>query len=485
MQDNSPAAFWLPVELARDTPKYLAIAAALSADIRSGRLAPGAQLPPQRQLAKALGVDLTTVTRAFNEVRRAGLVEGNTKRGTQVSFPIAASQPSAVSRLGGVTMSQFDQEPGPSEAAALIDLSMNMPPQPEEARLRQAIAEGIAAMLASPQALARLHYQDNAGIPGDRAAGARFLAPRLGTVAPERLVLASGSQAALFAVISVLLEPGSVLAAPEVTYPGLRSVAARCGVRLAPLRADENGLLPEDLEELCRTGRPKALYCVPTLDNPTTATLPAERRQALVAIARHYGLVLIEDDAYGALAEQAPPPLAALAPERSWHIATLSKCATPALRLAYVATPGQAEALEVTAQTRIINLMAPPLMAGLATAWIKDGTMTRLTAAIRQENRARQAVAAQALHGFAYRAAPEAHHLWLNLPPTWIGADLSAIARKAGLALVGSAAFAVGAPPPALRLSLGAAPSRDALRQGLNTLAALLSVPPEGVPGIV
>ncbi|WP_448950843.1 aminotransferase-like domain-containing protein [Labrys neptuniae] len=473
MQDNSPAAFWLPATLARDTPKYLAIAQALSADIRSGLLAPGVQLPPQRQLAKALGVDLTTVTRAFNEVRRAGLVEGNTKRGTIVSAPRSPSY------------AALDDGPGPAEATALIDLSMNMPPQPEEARLREAIAEGIGAVLASPGALARLHYQDNAGIPGDRAAGALFLAPRLGPVTAERLVVTSGSQAALFAVVSVLMEPGSVLAAPEVTYPGLRSVAARCGVRLAAVHTDADGILPDDVERLCRTSRPKALYCVPTLDNPTTATLPPERRQALAAIARHHGIALIEDDAYGALPEQAPTALAALAPERSWHIATLSKCATPALRLAYVVTPGQGDAIEVTAQTRIINLMAPPLMTGLATAWIKDGTLARLTATIRHENRARQAIAATALNGLSYRAAPEAHHLWLSLPPAWIGTDLSAVARKAGLALVGSAAFAVGTPPPALRISLGAAPSRDALRQGLNTLAALLSVPPEGVPGIV
>jgi hypothetical protein len=177
--------------------------------------------------------------------------------------------------------------------------------------------------------------------------------------------------------------------------------------------------------------------------------------------------------------------LAQLAPELTWHIATLSKCATPALRLAYVVAPSLAGALQVTAQTRVTNLMAPPLMAGLATTWIKDGTMERLTASIRRENRARQAIAATALKGFFYRSDPEAHHLWLSLPKPWAGADFSADARKAGLAIVGSEAFAVGEPPAALRISLGAAASQEALRQGLNTLAAILSVPPRGVPGIV
>lgn len=468
MQDNSSAAFWLPGSLARDTPKYLAIAQALSADIRSGRLAPGTQLPPQRQLAKALGVDLTTITRAFNEIRREGLVEGNTKRGTFVSPPKTVRY-----------------EPLPLESSPLIDLSMNMPPQPADALLREAIRDGIGAVLASPHALLQLHYQDNAGAPADRAAGTLFLKPRLGTVEIERLVVTSGSQAALFAVVSALLEPGAVLAAPEVTYPGLRSVAARCGVRLIPVAGDEDGLFPPDFERLCQTSLPKALYCVPTLDNPTTTTLPRARREALVSIARRYNVAIIEDDAYGALPEDAPVPLAALAPEITWHIATLSKCATPALRLAYVVAPSLTGALQVTAQTRITNLMAPPLMAGLATHWIKEGTLERLTAAIRRENRARQAIAATSLQGFTFRADPEAHHLWLSLPKAWAQADFSADARKAGLAIVGSEAFAVGEPPAALRISLGAAPSQDALRQGLNTLAALLSVPPRGVPGIV
>jgi DNA-binding transcriptional MocR family regulator len=484
MQDNSPAAFWLPTALALDIPKYLAIAQALSADIRDGRLTPGTQLPPQRKIAKALGVDLTTVTRAFNEIRRAGLVEGNTKRGTFVSakktMPTEKTPPKTAPAEPAAHYAALM-----ADASPLVDLSMNMPPQPADAFLRESIRDGIGAVLSSPHALLQLHYQDNAGAPLDRAAGTLFLEPRLGMIDLDRLVVTSGSQAALFAVISTLMSPGAVLATPAVTYPGLRSVAARCGVRLLPVASDEQGLIPEDLDRLCRIALPEALYCVPTLDNPTTATLSLLRREGLAAIARRHDIAIIEDDAYAALPEAAPAPIAALAPERTWHIATLSKCATPALRLAYVVAPNLAGALQVTAQTRVTNLMAPPLMAGLATIWIKDGTMARLTASIRRENRARQAIAATALRGFSFRTAPEAHHLWLALPEAWAGADFSADARKAGLAVVGSEAFAVGEPPPALRISLGAAASQDALRQGLNTLAAILSAPPRGVPAIV
>ena len=472
MQDNLTATFWRPEFLAKDVPKYLAIARALASDIHSGRLAPGHQLPPQRTLARQLGVDLTTVTRAFNEIRREGLVEGNTKRGTFVRAATAA---------------RFDAPiPDPS---TLIDLSMNMPPQPADAFLREAIRDGIGSVLAAPHALLQLHYQDNAGALADRAAGTLFLRARLGTIPVERLIVTSGAQAALFAVASTLLAPGDVLAAPAVTYPGLRSVAARCCVRLAPLASDADGIIPAAFEELCDNKLPRALYCVPTLDNPTTATLPLNRREELIAIARRYNVAIIEDDAYGALPSQVPPPLATLAPERVWHIATLSKCATPALRVAYVTAPDVAGALQATAQTRATNMMAPPLMTGLASTWIRDGTLGRLTLAIRRENRARQAIAATALSAFDYRAHPEGHHLWLNLPEAWarpdLKADLSTDTRKAGLSVVGSEAFAVGPAPNALRISLGAAPGQAALTQGLGVLAAILSGAPRGIPGIV
>ena len=75
---------WMPQLGKGSGPKYRAIAEALLADVQSGRLKPGHRLPAQRQLAKELGVDLTTVTRAFNEARRMGLIEANTGSGSYV-----------------------------------------------------------------------------------------------------------------------------------------------------------------------------------------------------------------------------------------------------------------------------------------------------------------------------------------------------------------------------------------------------------------
>lgn len=282
-----------------------------------------------------------------------------------------------------------------------------------------------------------------------------------------------------------MLGPGEALCAPALTYPGLRLVAERRGLRLLPVASDARGILPEALEECCRQHAPRALYLVPNLDNPTTATLPAERREAVARIARDAGLAIIEDDAYGLLARAPPPPLFALAPDLTWHVATLSKCVTPALRIAYVAAPGPAEASRLAAELRAISLMAPPLNAAIASAWMANSTLDSIVAAIRDENGLRQALAARLLRGLDVAGDPDGLHLWLRLPPPWNRASLSAQARQLDLSVVASDAFALGPAPEAIRVSLGAAPDHETVQEGLGLLATLLSQPPGAVSTIV
>jgi DNA-binding transcriptional MocR family regulator len=454
---------WLPRIESASGPKYRAIAEALREDVRAGRLKPGARLPPQRLLARALGVDLTTVTRAFNEARRLGLIDANTGRGSFVRGP----------------------EPDASGAAPVVDLSMNLPPQPAEARLRERIEAGIAAILGSPHGLTHLHYQESAGAAPDRAAGAHWLAARLGPLPVERVVVAGGAQTALYAVVKTLARAGDAIAVPALTYPGLKAIAAQLGVRLVPVATDADGLDPDALAEACAREPVRALYCVPTIDNPTTATLPRARREAVAEAARRHGLAIVEDDAYGALPRQPPTPLAALAPEITWHIATLSKCATPALRTAYVVTPAYGDTLRLAAEIRAMALMVPPLMAALASQWIREGILASVTAAIRDESAARRAVAERALHGLPFRSHPDGYHLWLALPERWRRADLTPAARRSGLALVPSEAFAVGPAPDAIRISLGAAESRTQLERGLTLLATVLSHGPDALTPVV
>lgn len=459
---------WNPTIIGDAGPKYLAIVKALAEDIRAGRLPPGVRLPPQRALAKHLNVDLTTVTRAFNEARRTGLIDATTGRG---SF-VRGSAPSTVE------MRQAD----PSGS---VDFSMNMPPQPVAARLAERMEAGLTRLAGSPGFLDRMQYQDSAGNMADRVAAGQWLGRRLGPLPTQRVLVGGGAQVVLSAVLAAVLKPGEALCVPALTYPGLRMAAERRGVRLVPVACDAEGLDPEAFLESCKAERPRALYLVPTLDNPTTATLPMARRERIAELARSYRVAIIEDDAYGALPPEAPAPIAALAGDITWHIATLSKCVSPGLRIAYVAVPGTNEAVRLAAELRAINMMASPLTAALASQWIANGDLDAVIAAIRHENGLRQAVAREALEGLDVAAQPCGHHLWLRLPEPWRRGEFGAHARQLGLSVILSDAFAVGPAPEAIRVSLGAAPDAETLRYGLSLLATLLAHPPGAISTVV
>ncbi|WP_457300019.1 aminotransferase-like domain-containing protein [Phyllobacterium sp. P5_D12] len=448
---------WKPRIAATSRYKHQGIVDALTADIAARLLTSGDALPPQREIARQLGVDLTTVTRALNEARRLDLIEARTGSGTFVKQQAVA--------------------PRVAPPAAELDLSMNIPPQPAEARLPERIAAGIGALLVEPSSRL-LSYQEIAGTEAARHAAAQWLMPRFGHApSPDNILVAGGAQSALFAICSLVAANGAICAGAH-TYPGLKCFAATLGFTLHPLAMDQFGILPQAFEQCCRDHAPKALYIVSSIDNPTTATMPLKRRREMAEIARRYGVVIIEDDPYAELLDEPLPALASLAPEITWHIATLSKCATPALRVAFVACPSALDVLKLTSSLRASNPGASPLLAALTTSWIESGTLKQIALAIREESRARQSLAAVILKDWQYAAEPTGHHLWLTLPEHWKAAEFAALARRSALGIVAAPAFSVGtSSEEAVRVSLGAAPDRPRLEQGLLLLDRLLHEP--------
>ncbi|MBB5684611.1 PLP-dependent aminotransferase family protein [Sphingobium boeckii] len=441
--------------------KYLAIASALSRDIEAGVLKPGDRLPPQRRLAEALDVDLTTVTKAYNEVRRIGLIEGGGRRGSFV-------------RSGTGTQAE-------SVGAVLTDTGMNLPPEPLGGTLAARMRAGLADLLTGTGAAGRLQYQPSGGAQGDRAAGAAMLAARGIAACEDDVTLASGGQNALHAILGTILSPGDVIGTTRFVYPGLLSLAGRHGLIVQVIASDAEGLDPDALAAACCAGRVHALYTVPTNDNPTTATMSAARRRAIAAVARTHGIAIIEDDAYGLLPIAPLPPMAHFAPELTWHIASLSKIISPALRVAYLRAPSIRDALRVTTDLHESAIMVPPLNAALASLWIKDGSLATLTAEVRAEAIARQAIARSILGARAYHAHPEGYHLWLPLPDDLRAAPLIHALRPAGLSIVSSSAFSADPDDDghAVRISIGGGISRERLARTLALLDAMLG----GAPG--
>ena len=437
----NPGAAWLRRIEALEGPAYRRLAMALEQAVSEGELQAGDQIPAQREVARLVGIDFTTVTRAYALARERGLIEAAAGRGT---FIRARTQ---------------------EDEAGLVDLSMNLPPPPAGLNLAALLRETTGAILGRTDPAILMAYHPGAGSLAQRAAGAAWLAPCLGLIDPARVVVASGAQTALSALLDHLARPGDTIVVEAFAYPGLLAIAARRDLTVVACPLDAEGLEPEALARLIAQHRPRLLCCTPTFQNPTAATMGLARREAVAAIARAAGVTVIEDDAYGLLPASPLPALAALWPEGVFHVATTAKTLSPGLRVAYVvAPPGEADGVARTLHA--IAQMPAPLMAAVATSWIREGFATRVLEGVREEAVARRALAAELLP--TALGGRESLHVWAP------GATVNPAARERGLALVGAETFrAPGAAGEGLRISLGAAVKRATLSRGLKELAQL------------
>ncbi|MDR2326772.1 MAG: PLP-dependent aminotransferase family protein [Acidovorax sp.] len=456
MQDED-VPIWSPRLAMHGGPRFLQIADALQAAVADGVLTPGDRLPPQRHLAAQLGVDLTTITRAYDEARRRHLLEGRGARGTYVAAPKV-------------------------ELTSVLDLSMNTPPPPDGVDFDDMLKQGLSQVLMRADAELLMTYHLGGGSDADRKAGAQWLAPMFGQLDAEQVLVCPGAQAAIAALLLALTEPGDVILAEPASYPGLRAAATQFGRRLVAVEADQHGMLPERLEQACRQHKSALVYLNPTLQNPTAITMPEQRRKQLAGVAQRCQVRIVEDDPYWLLAEAPPPPIASWAPEQVCYISTLSKCLTPGLRVAFVLLRDPQERERFLVALRSFALMVAPMTAALATQWIFDGSAAGLMEGVRKEARLRHRMARDILAG-RYSGAGDGLHVWLELPGYWSSAQLAHAADREGIAVTPAQAFATdttgSASVNAIRISLGSTKDRGRLRAGLQRLSQLLARRPE------
>jgi len=439
-------------------PAYLLIPELLAEDLASGRLSPGDRLPPLRELAQALDLNYTTVARGLAEAQKRGQIDARPGRG---SFVRSAAP--AVPLRGGTG----------------AEMTMNLPPEPDDPALLQRMADGWAQMATDPRRLlAHLRYQDFGGTPADRDAGARWLSGIMGPTQADHVLVGPGIHGVLSGLLSLLARPGDTICVESLSYPGIKALATQLGIKLHALPVDDEGPCPQVFEEACKHVHPKALYCNPTMLNPTTVTVSPARREALADIALRYAIPIIEDDAYGALPTRRPTTLAELAPELTYHVTGFAKCLGAGLRVAYVHAPTVPATQRLAGALRALTVMAAPPTVSLATQWINDGTASAGVQAIRRETTARHALLLKHLGDWSLWSQPECFHAWLDLPDTLSPNEAASFWRSRGVAAVASTAFATNtAPPRAVRLCLGGPSTLAQCEQSLRVVADVLRHP--------
>ena len=270
--------------------------------------------------------------------------------------------------------------------------------------------------------------------------------------------------------------PGDSVLCEPLTFHGIKSIAALMGYKLHAVAADELGLLPDAVEAACRQLGPRALYIVPTLQNPTNAILPLDRRQRIADICRRHSVAIIEDDVYGFLVDDAPPPIAEIAPDVTLHVTSLSKALAPGLRVGFVRAPvGHVDRLMGALRTTV--WMTAPILGAVVARLIRSGAATAIADWQRREAQLRQAMAVQILAGAELDTHPSSFHLWLRLPEPWRRESFAAALRSRGIAVAPADSFAIGrySVPHSVRISLCGARDREELAGALAQIRSMLS----------
>lgn len=377
---------WTP-ELRPGQPKYAAIVAEIKQAIEDGRLRANEPLPPQRDLAFRLGVNLTTVTRAYAEATRLGLIAGEVGRGTFVRAE------SVEARIFVETAKQHDE----------IDLLT-------VGGLTDGMEAGMSDFLASSPSPGGLFGYGSELTTWRATEAAKHWCRWRGYEPSGSLILCNGAHAGLDAVLRIMSGQTQAVLCEEYTFPGLKNAARLNELRLVPVGCDAEGAMPDALAEQARVSGARVFVTVPNCQNPTGTIMSEDRRLAIADIAERFGITIVEDDVYGPLCGQ--PPLVRDVQGDHVYITSLSKCVAPGLKFGFVV--GRHPALERLAQEiTLTTWLTSPLLHAMASAFVSNGTAQEIALKHREKLVQRLGAVERV---FGSRPRQDSPFIWLAVP---------------------------------------------------------------------
>jgi 2-aminoadipate transaminase len=323
-------------------PLYRQIYEHLRSAILAGTLPESARLPPERLMAQRLQVNRSTVVHAYRELATEGLIVQRVGSGSRV-----AQSGGRPERTAGVPwwvtlppwrVGEFPNILG--ELAAKQEpgrISFVQGVAPDEPSPLGELAKSFERVARDPRFI--LSYGDSEGYaPLREAIAQRMIARGAKAVQARNVIILTGSTQGIMIVAQSLAEPGDEIIVESPSYPGALQIFQICGLRAIPVPVDDEGMRVDHVEAVLRTRRPRFIYTMPSLHNPTNATMNADRRERLATVAKRAGVPIVEDDPYGPLA---PPnvPLVGLAPEYVVYLSTFSKTIAPSLRVGWLVAP--------------------------------------------------------------------------------------------------------------------------------------------------
>ncbi|MGL5206889.1 MAG: PLP-dependent aminotransferase family protein [Acidaminococcaceae bacterium] len=436
-------------------PLYKIIAEKLEEDIRSGALTPGTKLPPQRELADFLDINVSTISRAFKLCEQKGIICSTIGNGTFIASD-AAANPFLLPEDGCLDIIEF----GP------VFPSKNV---------NEMIVQQLKKMSTEPDFGELFQYGQSSGTEWQKKSAAKLMEKAGYQVQPQQLLLATGAQNAITATLAGLFQSGDRIGTDEFTYPGIKTAANMLGIRLIPIQQQNGEMSADGILYACKNENIKSLYIISDMHNPTTHTLSEASRKTIAQIAKQEKLIIIEDAIHSLLLEKPFAPIASYAPEQSIYISSLSKVVSPGLRLAFLAVP-ETYKQKISEALYNLNISVPPMMAELVCRMINSGDMDKILEMHRSENRKRNAIADAYISSTELLGKPEGIMRWLILPKGLTGEDFAAKAYQKGVRIYGAERFAVGNTKQvnAVRIAIAAPDNHMQLAKGMEIIRNIL-----------
>lgn len=447
---------WKPSIDKTERPIYQALAVKLEQDILNGVLLPGTKLPPQRELADYLDLNLSTISKAFKVCELKGLLSASVGSGTFVSYDALSNaylledtKPKHMIEMGATLPDNASYEP----------LLMQLKSMLQETDYDKWFGYGRPG-----ESL----WQKDAAIKLIRKGGFET------TV--NHILFANGGQNAIAATLAGLCKPGDRIGVDQHTYPGLKTVAAMLSVQIVPIKSENNEMSPTSFEDACKNENIKGIYLIPDYHNPTATFMSVQNRKRIAAIAQKYNQFIIEDASYHLLNKMPLLPVASFASEQVIYIASLSKSLAPGLRIAYVAVPNQYKE-PISKALYNLNITVSPLLAELTARTIVSNQFDVLIEGHREQTIRRNQAVNRYLADYTCRGVETGIFRWLVLPGQITGAEFETLAANQGVQVYAAERFVVGnsSPERAVRIAVCAPKTLEELEQGLMILRGILN----------
>ena len=461
-------------------PLYRQIYESLRESILTGTLPESTRLPPERALSDRLEVNRSTVVHAYRELAADGLIEQRVGSGSRVAPLLRSSRAERTAavpwwvslppwRVGEFPMVLGElaakQEPG--------KISFVQGVAPAEPSPMEELAKSFARVSEDQRFVHS--YGDSEGYEPLRESIAQRMTLRGAPTKSRDIIVLTGSTQGILIVAQSLAEPGDEIIVEVPSYPGALQIFQICGLRAIPVAVDEGGMRVDHVEAVLRTRRPRFIYTMPSLHNPTNVTMNADRRERLVTLARRAGVPIIEDDPYGELARTPAPPLVGLAPDYVVYLSTFSKTIAPSLRVGWLSAPRTI--LDRLLLRKQAHDMATSLYVQAAIYDYLLGAYDAHVALLRDELHARRELANRAVakhwpQSMRVSPAEGGFYLWASTPREIRARPLLDAAERFGASfLFGEAFFANSGGDHHFRLALTAV-TRDEIDEGIRRIGA-------------